>query len=532
VLGEKTKIYMFISKRRLTPFLLLIGMSCCFVAPTQGQEEGGGSAEANAGLLDQINEDVASNDVIGYNAAEVRERLSYLSGCTKLEYDNIVSAYLQTYLFKKPHKTREMLARIPMWFHIFEAELKAQGMPDDLKYLAVTESALNPLAVSHCGATGLWQFMPATGSEYGLEQNSAVDERSDAIQATRASLTYLKRLHHMFGDWALALAAYNSGPGNVGRAIKRGHSKNFWAIRKYLPAETRNYVPAFVSATYICNFYMMHNMMPDYPDLDLQVTSHTKVFVGVAFQEICDATGLTFETVVALNPGYKKYYVPAQTQGRFIVLPIRVMDAFTRYMQSKDPDAVSSDFSHITFDSDAKDRYKAQHYNVPQGDSADRLAASFGCFRSHLVAWNHLPYGYASAGKSLLVWRPNNIKEYQKIKLSAPKPAMAGATGSSSPQVSVGKPKPTVTNTKPSTPLPATPPAKIEQKDIALPGVPSPKAIIDEEKQYVWHIMQRNESLTDVAFMYQVTVMDIQRLNGAEKFGIGARIKVKRQTVK
>jgi membrane-bound lytic murein transglycosylase D len=508
-------VKIFCVMQRIGFLLLCILALLPYSSPVlQAQEEG--SAETNAGLLEQVSETPDGNEIIGFSEPEVRERLSYLpAGCTPLTYNPVVRAYLQTYLYKKPEKTREMLARIPMWFHLFEQELKAAGMPEELKYLSVTESALNPLAVSHCGATGLWQFMPATGREYGLEQNSAIDERSAPIEATRAAIKYLKTMYNNYGDWALALAAYNSGPGNVSRAIKKAHSKNFWVIQKYLPRETRNYVPAFISATYICNFYMMHNLMPNYNDLDMQITAHTKVFASVAFQEIVDATGVDFNTLIALNPGFKSYYVPGQVQGRYLVLPVRVMEAFNNYMRSKGDNAVSQDFSYITW-GNQKDRYSGQHFNVPAGDNADRLSQSFGCNKSHLVAWNHLPYQYAAAGKSLLVWRPNNVKEYQKIQVAAPKPTV----------VTTAKPK----LTKPAEPLPATPtqPAKkVEQKDIALPGVPSPKALLEEEQKFIWHVVQRNESLSDIGKQYGTSSFEIQKLNGAEKFGIGARIKVK-----
>ncbi len=481
--------------------------------------------QTNAGLLDEIDE---NDKIIGFSVSEVKERLSYLSGCTPLRHDNVVTAYLQTYLYKKPEKTRAMLSRVPMYFHLFEAELKAAGMPEDLKYLAVTESALNPLAVSHCGATGLWQFMPATGSEYGLEQNSAVDERSDVVQSTKAALKYLKHLYNAYDDWALALAAYNSGPGNVNRAIKRAHSKNFWVIRKYLPRETCNYVPAFIAATYICNFYMMHNLMPDYPDLDYQVTSYTKVYDGLAFQEICDATGLDFNTVVALNPGYKKYYVPAQANGRYVVLPVRVMDAFNHYMRGRGAQSVSADFSQLHFGSDPKERYKARHFSIQNGDHAERLAPSFGCYKSHLVAWNHLPYAYAQAGKSVIVWQPNNIKEYHKIQVAAPKQQVAATVPATTNQISSTASLTQKPVGKPTAPLPAKETTVPEKKELTLPGMTSAGAVLAEEKNYVWHIVQRNESLSDIAFMYQTNVMEIQTLNGAEKFSIGARIKVKK----
>jgi membrane-bound lytic murein transglycosylase D len=287
-------------------------------------------------------------------------------------------------------------------------------------------------------------------------------------------------------------------------------------MQKYLPRETRNYVPAFISATYICNFYMMHNLMPSYNDLDLQITAHTKVFTSVAFQEIVDATGVDFNTLIALNPGFKSYYVPGQVQGRYLVLPVRVMDAVNNFMRSKGDDAVSQDFSHISF-GNHKDRYSGQHFSVPNGDSAERLSQSFGCNKSHLVAWNHLPYQYANAGKSLLVWRPNSIKEYPKIQLSAPKPAVAMA----------GKPKPIAKPTESLPATPTTPAKKMEQKDIELPGVPSPKALLEAEQKFIWHVVQRNESLSDIGKQYGTSTFDIQRMNGAEKFGVGARIKVK-----
>jgi membrane-bound lytic murein transglycosylase D len=489
-------------------FVTLFSFISCFSVSAQE------SSETNSGLLEQINE-TQSESIIGFSESEVSERLSYLTGCTPLNYNAVVRAYLQTYLYKKPEKTRDMLSKAGMYFHIFEAELKANGMPEDLKYLSVTESALNPLAVSRCGATGLWQFMPATGSEYGLEQNSAVDERSNPVEATRAALKYLKRLYGMYNDWALALAAYNSGPGNVNRAIKRGHSRNFWVIQKYLPQETRNYVPAFVSATYICNFYMMHNLMPDYPDLDMQVTSFTKVFEGVAFQEICDATGLDFNTVIALNPGYKKYYVPAQVQGRYIVLPLRVMDTFNQYMRSKGANAVANDFGNITFSNDSEDRYKAAHYSINQGDTAERLAASFGCYKSHLIAWNHLPYQYAQAGKSLIVWRPNRIKEFRRIQVAVPSQVTSFSAAAPQPK-----------KVSPTSQLPKAE-VKIEPKNIASGVAVGTSAILEEEKKYVWHIIKRNESLQEIAYQYLTNIAQIQKLNGNSSFEVGARIKVK-----
>ena len=140
-------------------------------------------------------------------------------------------------------------------------------MPADIKYLSVVESALNPIAKSRVGAGGLWQFMPGTGKVYGLAINSRIEEQSDPHKSTKAAIRYLKRLYNKYQNWELALAAYNSGPGRVNRAIRRGKSRNFWRIKKYLPKETRNYVPAFVAANYIVNNYHLHHLNPQYPCL-------------------------------------------------------------------------------------------------------------------------------------------------------------------------------------------------------------------------------------------------------------------------
>ena len=226
-----------------------------------------------------------------YTDEDLRERLgSIVNEVVTPRLDAIVKSYVNTYTALKRDKTEAMLGRMAMYFPLFERLLTEQNMPTDLKYLSITESALNPKARSRSGAVGLWQFMPTTGREYGLTQNRYVDLRKDPEKSTLAAIKFLKRLYQKYGNWELALAGYNGGPGRVNRAIKRGRSKNYWKIRRYLPRETRNYVSAYISATYIANFYEKHDLVPLYPDIELQLTEITVVYEGITFHEIAEIT--------------------------------------------------------------------------------------------------------------------------------------------------------------------------------------------------------------------------------------------------
>ena len=178
-----------------------------------------------------------------FSDSEVIARLRATQSAVPTRYTDVVKGYLRTYTVKNRHKTERILGKAVMYFPIYEEQFRKSGLPDALKYLSVTESALNPVAVSSAKAVGLWQFIKTTGKEYGLRIDQAVDERCDPHLSTAAAAAYLARQYERFGDWALAIAAYNSGPGNVSKAIRRGRSKNFWKIKKYLPRETRSYVP-------------------------------------------------------------------------------------------------------------------------------------------------------------------------------------------------------------------------------------------------------------------------------------------------
>ena len=450
-----------------------------------------------------------STRVVGYSDREVRERLREINGCVSPELTGVVKGYLNTYMFRKQDKTRRMLAKRLTYFPMFEQKLQEYGLPSDLKYLSVVESALNPIAVSSAGATGLWQFMPETGSEYGLRQSGQVEERSDPVKSTDAAMRYLKKLHSQFGDWALALAAYNSGPTRVNNAIKRAHSRNFWRIQNFLPKETANYVPAFIAASYICNFYQMHNIQPDDIDLDLQLTSYMRIWEGVSFRSIADATGLDYQVVKELNPGFRRDYVPAMMEGQYVVLPTRVMTAFANYLNT-----VSSQHNYIadlssayvTSDDGGDGRYAASLFKIEQTDHVNRVAMAISADGSHLKTWNNLASNWVPAGTMLKVWRPVVIQKHQSIKIDPP--------------VVVQKPQKKM-DTLP--PVPAKPKEEIK--------MPKPAAIdksqLPQPKSFTWHTVRRNESLEEIAQQYAVSVETIRKLNTFDTLSVGMRLKVK-----
>lgn len=253
--------------------------------------------------------------------AEVLTRIENM-GClipVKLTKEVKDQIYRYTESYKKG--SGEILGRAEMYFPIFDQYLSEAGIPEQLKYLSIVESALDPNAVSSAGAAGLWQFMRETGRHYGLEVSRTVDERRDPHRSTQSAVKYLKDLYGMFGDWSLALAAYNSGPGRVKEAIRRANSNDFWQIKNYLPRETRNYVPAFIAASYLVSYYYLHGIEPVLQPDEYVFTSSIIVYEKMTIQEISDWTGLSGADIRQLNPAYIRGFIPGSENGHYLVLP-------------------------------------------------------------------------------------------------------------------------------------------------------------------------------------------------------------------
>jgi len=249
-----------------------------------------------------------------FSREEYIDRLSRIPAVMEMPHNDAVQQCIDRYAGRLRRSVSLMLGASNFYMPIFEEALEAYGLPLELRYLPIIESALNPKAVSRAGAAGLWQFMPTTGKQYGLKLNSLVDERRDPIKASYAAAHLLRDLYKVFGDWNLVIAAYNCGPGNINKAIARsGGKRDYWAIYPYLPRETRGYVPAFIAANYIMTYYCDHNICPMQTRLPLQ-SDTIMINRNVHLQQIADVCGINIEELRTLNPSYRRDIIPGATE--------------------------------------------------------------------------------------------------------------------------------------------------------------------------------------------------------------------------
>lgn len=263
-----------------------------------------------------------------YEPDVYKDRLRRLPTIMEMPYNNVVQKFIDRYSNELRNAVGIMLGASNFYMPIFEQALETYRLPLELKYLPVIESGLNPKAVSRVGATGLWQFMLATAKNYGLEINSLLDERCDPIKSSYAAANYLSDLYRIFGDWNLVIAAYNCGPEKLTQAIHRaGGSKDYWKIYPYLPRETRGYVPAFIAANYIMNYYCEHNICPMTTDLPAK-TDTILVSRDVHFKQIAQVLNMDEELVRSLNPQYRKDIVIGYTKPSTLRLPVDKINSF------------------------------------------------------------------------------------------------------------------------------------------------------------------------------------------------------------
>ncbi|MBI5915033.1 MAG: transglycosylase SLT domain-containing protein [Bacteroidetes bacterium] len=430
-----------------------------------------------------------------FNTDEIKLRFEAMACIVTPRYTTEVESYIKRYLAYNGSTAKRVMGRAAEYFPIFEKYLDEHNLPQDLKYLAIVESALNPTAVSPAGARGLWQFMSQTGRNYALDINKNVDERYCPYNSTEAAMQYLAHQFERFGTWELALAAYNCGAGVINNAMKRARTQDYWALSKYLPRETRNFVPAFLGAAYVANYYHLHDIEPDYPSLDMQLTEAVKVFDRLDFTTIAAVTALPVEVVTQLNPAFKNKFVPERPEGHLVILPQRVASALTEYQNALRPDngeKIELPPLPALVDTSTykpEERYFKSAYIVTGGDKIDLLAYLFKCTPYNIKVWNNLTSYTLKDGQELSIWFPTEyhhfLPEEEKIEVA---PTAALNSPASAPEVVMVREvipvpsempalKPKIsTTTKPAVKLaPAIPLKKQEVAPKKKPAAPSVK---------------------------------------------------------
>ena len=355
------------------------------------------------------------------------KRLKEIEQVIDMSYNNVVKNFIIMYTQKRRGLVEMMLGLSDYYFPMFEEVLDKYDLPIELKYLPIIESALNPFALSRAGANGLWQFMYGTGKHMKLEINSFVDERRDPLKSTEAAVLYLKKLYDIYGDWHLAIAAYNCGPGNVNRAIRRAGGKiNYWQIYYRLPRETRGYVPAFIAAAYVMNYYKEHNLLPDIPEIP--VNNDTLMINDyLHFDQIAASLNMEKELLLALNPMYRREVIPAKKDKPYpVVLPenkiIEFIDknaevfAWERGKYFPDNTLIDpgSRSAYVT-PADIKGKAKI-YYTVKSGDNVGFISEWYNVSVSDLRYWNNINRNLIRIGQKLVIYVPENQKEsYEKI---------------------------------------------------------------------------------------------------------------------
>jgi len=252
----------------------------------------------------------------------LKERLQNMSSVIDIRYTDVTERKINEYVHKGRRGSEELLGRVSMYFPTIENVLWEKNLPEIIKYIPIIESSLRPHARSRANAVGMWQFMKPTGKMYDLKINKTIDERKDPVKATKAAGEYFLDLYEMFDDWTLAIAAYNCGPGNVRKAIRRsGGKNNYWEIRKYLPKETRSYVPKLIAAMYLMKYYHIHDIQPATIADELMYTTTVTVHKNISLQDVSKHIGVDALTLQLLNPEYLKKYIPANKSGNELRLP-------------------------------------------------------------------------------------------------------------------------------------------------------------------------------------------------------------------
>ncbi len=435
---------------------------------------------------------------------DIRTRLKEMPCIVDAHYSTLVKDRIEDYVIQHRDIGAMILGRSAVYFPVFEQILKENGLPTDLKYLAVIESTLNPKATSRVGAGGLWQFMPHTAGTYGVRIDKVMDERADMYKSTEAAAKHLKKLYTLYNDWELVLAAYNSGTGKVAEAMRVAGSKRWDRIANYLPAETRKFIPRYIAAAYLFHYYPDHNLVPQYPDLDLQLTTGIRVNQYLTLPQVATVTGLPLATVKTLNPSYLQDYIPASTDGYWLVLPSRATGKMDAFLQSPDTKNLPKTIP-LTEDDPEASPYIETVYKVMADDNLEKIAEWIHCAPYHIRLWNRLS-GHTLHKDQELVIFVSGAGRKQQIAARAVEAVLTLPTmGVRSKAISPQTPE-----SEPLTLLPAS----LQKVD------------------YTYHLIRPGESLWDLAQQYEgLTVRGILSLNGLDsksRINAGSLVRIKR----
>jgi membrane-bound lytic murein transglycosylase D len=377
------------------------------------------SAQYFQSMYDEVTKlDTAGIDTITLDTELLKQRLNALDQKTpfNIAYNPSLESVIKSFLVRKKDLMERMLVASQFYFPLFEQELDNHNIPLEIKYLAIVESALNPRAKSRVGATGLWQFMYGTGKMYGLDVSSYVDERSDPIKATVAACKYLSKLYEIFGDWDLALAAYNSGPGNVNKAIRRsGGYKNYWNIRRNLPRETAGYVPAFIATMYLFEYAEEHGLNIKKADRPYFETDTVHVKNLITFDQIAKLIDVSVEELEVLNPSYKLNIIP-KIAGKDYALRLPKSE-IGKFVANEEAIYAYVEKELKTTEKPLPQLVTAQNrirYKVRSGDYLGKIADRYGVRISQIKQWNGL--------------RSNDLRIGQRLTIFPRKPVVTART--------------------------------------------------------------------------------------------------------
>lgn len=363
--------------------------------------------------------DMPLSEIPRYTDDQIREKMKLIPSLVPLQYNATVKQFIDFFAYKRRGLMARCLANSQIYFPVFEEILDRKGVPIEFKYLPIVESAFNPVAVSRAGATGLWQIMYATASFLGLDINSYIDERRDPVRSTEAAADYLKKLYDMYGDWHLVLAAYNSGPGNVNKAIARaGGIKNFWAIMNYLPAETRSYVPTYIAAVYVMNYYQDYKLVSAEPRRELYIVDTVLITAKVSLKHISNTLNIPLDELQFLNPSVRAGVVPLTQHGFPLNLPVKYFTLF----EAKENEIMMD--SSLLF-KDIQPTFipsRTIWHKVKKGETVSKIAHKYGVTVSAIKKYNRISGNSVYSGQKLKIVIPAvNNESADYLRAFAPK---------------------------------------------------------------------------------------------------------------